>query len=145
MHWRGFSEFKPLPDYLPLTPDYDKVQATPPWLRTPSGWCTRYGSVDELIAKRDDALVLLNGGDELALSFKADRLPPKPAGFERDFFLYVVGWDKDADFHVGQGLARRAAAVSAAWTIRPTTSFPLRRATKIGLRSTTRAGLDQWF
>jgi hypothetical protein len=23
----------------------------------------------------------------------------------RDFYLYVVGWDKDADFHVGQGWA----------------------------------------
>jgi hypothetical protein len=93
----------PLPDWLPLTPDYDEVRFDPPWRRTPSGWCTRYGSVDELIAKSDDALVLLNGGDELALSFTADRLPAKPAGFVRDFYLYVVGWDKDADFHVAQG------------------------------------------
>jgi hypothetical protein len=38
----------------------------------------------------------------LALSFPADKLPPKPAGYVRDFFLHVVGWDKDADFHVGQ-------------------------------------------
>jgi hypothetical protein len=45
----------------------------------------------------------LNGGDELALSFKTDALPPKPAGFVREFFLYVVGWDKDGDFHVGEG------------------------------------------
>lgn len=103
LHWRGFSEYKPLPDYLPLTPEYSQVQSSPPWRRTPSGWCTRYGSVDELIRTRDDAMVLLNGGDELALSFKADRLPPKPAGFERSFFLHVVGWDKDADFHVAEG------------------------------------------
>ncbi|MFO1511820.1 MAG: FG-GAP-like repeat-containing protein [Verrucomicrobiota bacterium] len=103
LHWRGFSQFMPLPDWLPLTPDYDRVQPNPPWRRTPSGWCTRYGPVDELTAKSDDALVLLNGGDELALSFKADRLPAKPAGYVRDFYLYVVGWDKDADFHVGQG------------------------------------------
>ena len=48
-------------------------------------------------------MVLLNGGDELALSFPADQLPPKPAGFERSFFLHVVGWDKDADFHVAEG------------------------------------------
>ena len=59
--------------------------------------------MDELVRDRDDALVLLNGGDELALSFQADRLPPKPPGFVRDFFLDAVGWDKDADFHVGQG------------------------------------------
>jgi len=53
--------------------------------------------------KSDDALVLLNGGDELALSFQAEQLPARAAGFVRDFFLYAVGWDKDADFHVGQG------------------------------------------
>jgi len=103
LHWRGFSQFEPFPDFLPLTPDYDKLQSVPPWNRTPAGWCTRYGPVDELVGKKDNALVLLNGGDELALAFRADRLPRKPVGFERDFFLYVIGWDKDADFHVGQG------------------------------------------
>jgi len=103
LHWRGFSEFMPLPADLPLTPDYEKVHPAPPWLRTPSGWCTRYGEVDELIKDRDDSLVLLNGGDELALSFQAGKLAPTPPGFVRDFFLHVVGWDKDADFHVGQG------------------------------------------
>jgi len=103
LHWRGFSEFMPLPADLPLTPDYEKVHPAPPWRRTPSGWCTRYGAVDELVKDRDDSLVLLNGGDELALSFQAGKLPPKPPGFVRDFVLHVVGWDKDADFHVGQG------------------------------------------
>jgi len=103
LHWRGFSEFMPLPDWLPLTPDYEKVQSDPPWRRTPSGWCTRYGPVDELITNSDDKLALLNGGDELSLSFKADRLPTKPTGFVRDLYLCAVGWDKDADFHVGQG------------------------------------------
>ncbi|MGO8926017.1 MAG: FG-GAP-like repeat-containing protein [Limisphaerales bacterium] len=103
LHWRGFSEFAPLPDWLPLTPEYDRLRDAPPWRRTPFGWCTRYGAVDDLVAEKDNALVLLNGGDELALGFAADQLPPKPEGFERDFFLYVVGWDKDADFHVGQG------------------------------------------
>ena len=103
LRWRGFSKHAALPNYLPLTPEYDRVEFAPPWRRTPAGWCTRYGEVDELVKDQDDALVLLNGGDELALSFKADRLPPKPAGFERNFFLYVVGWDKDADFHVAEG------------------------------------------
>jgi hypothetical protein len=103
LRWRGFSEFQNLPASQPLTPDYARVHSTPPWRRTPSGWCTRYGEVSELVRTSDNALVLLNGGDELALSFRADQLPPKPAGFVRDFFLHVVGWDKDADFHVGQG------------------------------------------
>jgi hypothetical protein len=103
LHWRGFSEFAPLPPWLPLTPEYDRLRDGPPWRRTPYGWCTRYGAVDDLVAEKDNALALLNGGDELALSFAADQLPPKPDGFERDFFLHVAGWDKDADFHVGQG------------------------------------------
>jgi Tfp pilus assembly protein PilF len=103
LHWRGFSPYLVLPASLPLTPDYDQVAATPPWSRTPAGWCTRYGPVDELLAAADDALVLLNGGDELALDFAAGQIPPLPPGFERHFFLHVVGWDKDADFHVAQG------------------------------------------
>lgn len=103
LHWRGYSQFMELPASLPLTPDYEKVRPTPPWRRTPSGWCTRYGDVTELVRQRDDELVLLNGGDELALSFDAGKLPPKPDGMVRDFFLHAVGWDKDADFHVGQG------------------------------------------
>lgn len=103
VRWRGFSEFKPLPDWLPLTPDYDRVRPEPPWRRTPSGWCTRYGAVKELVQKSDNALALLNGGDEIALSFNAGSLPALPDGFVRDYFLYAVGWDKDADFHVGQG------------------------------------------
>ena len=103
LHWRGYSQFADLPWFVPLTPVYTNVQARPPWLITPAGWCTRYGAVDELVAKRDDALVLLNGGDELTVSFASASLPPKPAGLEREFFLYTVGWDKDADFHVLAG------------------------------------------
>jgi len=41
----------------------------------PTGWCTRYGPVDELVAKRDDALVLINSGDELTLAFSATSCP----------------------------------------------------------------------
>jgi tetratricopeptide (TPR) repeat protein len=103
LHWHGFGTFADLPACQPLTPLYDTVQFTPPWMRTPAGWCTRYGAVNELVREKDNALVLLNGGDELALGFAVNRLPPKPAGLVRDFFLYAVGWDKDADFHVGQG------------------------------------------
>jgi hypothetical protein len=103
LHWRGFSPFKDLPAFMPLTPDYERVQAVPSWRRTPAGWCTKYGGVGELVRKSDDSLVLLNGGDELALSFPAGQLPPKPSGLVRDFFLHVVGWDKDGDFHVAEG------------------------------------------
>jgi hypothetical protein len=86
-----------------LVPDYAQVQSTPLWRLTPSGWATRYGEVIELLASRDNALVLICGGDELTIEFAADALPSKPAGMERDFFLFVSGWDKDADFHVATG------------------------------------------
>jgi hypothetical protein len=103
LHWRGFSEFEDLPWTQPLTPKYDAVTRDAKWRLAVSGWCTRYGAVDELIAKQDDALVLLNGGDELTLRFDEKRLPEKFQGMTRDFFFYVDGWDKDADFHVSEG------------------------------------------
>jgi hypothetical protein len=103
LHGRGYSEFESWPWSRPLTPNYTNVKATAEWTITPAGWCTRYGAVDELIAAADNALALLNGGDELTLSFAAASLPPKPPGSRRDFFLYTVGWDKDSDFHCELG------------------------------------------
>jgi hypothetical protein len=59
--------------------------------------------VSELIAERDEGLLLMNSGDELTLNFAASSLPPKPPGSVREFFLYADGWDKDSDFHVAAG------------------------------------------
>jgi hypothetical protein len=103
LHWRGFSEFADLPWSLPLTPVHARTFPNAPWSLAVQGWCTRYGPVDELVAQEDNALVLINGGDELTLQFAADRIPPAQPGRVRDFFLYHVGWDKDADFHVRLG------------------------------------------
>ena len=103
LHWRGFGEFQDLPWHEPRTPDYDRVVSQPKWSVTPSGWCTRYSDVSELIAQRDNALALISGGDELTLQFAAAHVPGKPAGALRDFFLWSVGWDKDADFHCVRG------------------------------------------
>ena len=103
LHWRGFSENENLPSYFPITPNYEKVCQNPRWRIAPMGWCTRYGDARPLVERRDDALVLMNGGDELTLKFAADHLPPKRDGVVRDFFLYSSGWDKDADFHCEKG------------------------------------------
>jgi hypothetical protein len=103
LHWRGFSRYAPQAPAQPLTPLYDEVMGSPPWDHTPAGWCTRYGDVRALIEGGDDRLAILNGGDELALSFEASRFAPKAPGMDRDFFLYAYGWDKDADFHVIRG------------------------------------------
>ncbi len=103
LHWRGYSEFEPWPWYLPLTPNYSNVRSTADWTITPSGWATRYGSVGDLINTNDQALALVAGGDELTLRFAENALPPRPASAKRDFFLYTIGWDKDADFHCDLG------------------------------------------
>ncbi len=103
LHFRGFSTLKNLPSDWPLTPDYNSVTADPYWRITPGGWCTRFGDVYELIAERDEGLLIMNSGDELTLNFAASSLPPKPHGSVREFFLYVDGWDKDSDFHVAAG------------------------------------------
>lgn len=103
LHWRGFSDFENFPWTEPLTPKYDAPSPDATWRLAVSGWCTRYGPVDDLLARRDDSLVLLNGGDELTLRFSEKNIPSKTPGTTRDFFLYVDGWDKDADFHVAEG------------------------------------------
>jgi hypothetical protein len=103
LHFRGFSPLKDLPADCPLTPEYERVSGNSYWTITPGGWCTRYGNVSELIARRDEGLALINSGDELSLRFATSSLPPKPAGTVREFFLYVDGWDKDSDFHVAAG------------------------------------------
>jgi tetratricopeptide (TPR) repeat protein len=103
LRFRGFSEFKDLPWTQPLTPDYDRVSPNPSWRITPAGWCTRYGDVLELVTRRDNALALLNGGDELILRFAVDPLPELSADLQRGFFLYSSGWDKDSDFHCEKG------------------------------------------
>ena len=105
LHWRGFSQYEDRPWTQPLTPNYEDVRASALWRITPGGWVTRYGAINQLIAKQDNALALVNSGDELTLRFPSAALPPKPAGNERDFFFFSVGWDKDADFHVEQGWA----------------------------------------
>jgi len=101
--WRGYSAFKDYDWTWPLTPEYEKVNGQANWTITPSGWATSYGEVGPLLHSRDEALCVIAAGDQLTLRFRAGKLPAKPEGFEREFFLYVDGWDKDADFHVAQG------------------------------------------
>lgn len=108
LHWRGFSEYQDLPWNIPLSPNYERVNATAPWLLMPSGWCTRYGEVGALLSAKDNQLVILNGGDELTLRFDGSALPTKSGGRQRSFYLFVSGWDKDADPHVVKG-----------WTVDP--------------------------
>jgi len=108
LHWRGVARQRERTTDQPIRPIYDQLLSVAKWPRVPSGWYTRYGSVRDLVTRRDNALVLLACGDELTLSVAASRLPVVPDGQLRDFFLFSVGWDKDADYHVQDG-----------WTVEP--------------------------
>ena len=108
LHWHGYGKYENLPMHLPLTPIYSQTSDKPNWRITPSGWATRYGKVNKLINNKDNWLALIAAGDELTLDFDAKALPLKADATVRNFFLYISGWDKDADFHVSQG-----------WTVEP--------------------------
>jgi hypothetical protein len=97
LHYRGFSA--PLSDPQHLRPDsfdYDNVLVEAPW-NPMQGNYTRYGSVEKLLARADDQLVVMAPGDEITVSFDAGRLPPLKSGWVRDLFLYTYGWAKDGE------------------------------------------------
>lgn len=103
LHPRGYSVFANLPWTEPLTPVYDQLLPKPNWRYTPSGWATRPGDVRELLRERDQGLAVVAAGDELTLEFDSAAQPPLPAGHLRSHFIWTVGWDKDADYHVAAG------------------------------------------
>ncbi|MFM8579853.1 MAG: hypothetical protein ACKOCN_13780, partial [Planctomycetaceae bacterium] len=79
---------------------HDEVSTEPKWPPM-LGSFTRYGDVRELLADADDRLVVMGAGDAMRLSFEA--LPPPRPGWERDFLLHSIGWDKDANLATAEG------------------------------------------
>jgi hypothetical protein len=69
-----------------------------PW-HLPRGMFTRYGDITVLLARADNQFVIFGSGDELTLRFDAQRLPPLPQGWVRDFVFYANGWVKDGDLN----------------------------------------------
>ena len=70
--------------------------------RRQSGLYTRFGPVDELVGKRDNALAVYGPGEGLHLEFAAPAEEP-PAGWTRRIVLETVGWCKDMDFYTEHG------------------------------------------
>lgn len=99
--YRGCSEALPTPENSPRMYDYDKVIRPPVWPPM-RGWFTRYGPVSELLAEADDQMVVIGAGDALTVRFKAPDTP-LPDGWKRDFLLYSIGYDKDADLNTVYG------------------------------------------
>lgn len=85
----------------PETYDYEQAASSPRWppLRGP---LTRFGPCRPLLEKWDDQMVVLGSGDEIRFRFLAPK-QPVPEGWERDFVLHCVGWDKDADLNTLSG------------------------------------------
>ncbi|MBX5438229.1 MAG: VCBS repeat-containing protein [Thermoflavifilum sp.] len=99
LHYRGYSAaYRKGSPYGPTWYDYDRVSKGQRW-RDLTGFYTRYGDVRPLLQKADDAYIIANSGDEIALAFDATGLPALPKGWRRDFVLYSEGWVKDGDFN----------------------------------------------
>jgi tetratricopeptide (TPR) repeat protein len=98
LRWRGFSLEHSPDGRQPLTYDYNKVSFTSPW-KVMTGRYTREGDVRELLLQSDDMFVISRPGDELSLSFAAERLPPLPKGWKRTFLLYADGFSKEMDIN----------------------------------------------
>jgi tetratricopeptide (TPR) repeat protein len=97
LHSRGFSRAVELPGAPGLDWfDWEQLSAAPRWNQHP-GMYTRYGDVRELVGAIDDRFVVMGSGDALTLHFPAASLPELPAGWRRDFLVFLDGWAKDRD------------------------------------------------
>jgi hypothetical protein len=94
LHWRGFSRETTPDGREPIGYDYDRVSTITPW-KMFIGMYTREGDVRQLVRKVDDMFVISRPGDEIALSFDANTLPPLPPGWARSFLLYSHGYSKE--------------------------------------------------
>lgn len=100
LHYRGFSQRRLGQSHGPEQFDYSKVSTDPKWAPM-QGRFTRYGDVLDLLTSADDQLIVMGSGDEVTLQFESG--PPIPDGWTRDFLMYNVGWDKDADLNTVTG------------------------------------------
>ncbi len=97
LRFRGFSRVVVHPERKqPERFVYADVRPFSMWNPT-KGLYTRYGDVRTLLETVDDRFVIMGSGDELRLLFDAAALPALPAGWRRDYLLFVDGWAKDGD------------------------------------------------
>ena len=76
--------------------DWDVLDPEPRWNPHPGDY-TRYGDVLPLLESVEDQFVIMGAGDALEVTFDATEMPDLPAGWRRDFLLYLDGWAKDRD------------------------------------------------
>lgn len=122
--YRGFSELVPQPGNAPKRYEHNRVTTDsiwPPML----GNFTRFGDVKDLITDQDDIQVVMGAGDALTLEFSSET-EPIPEGWVRDFIIYNVGWDKDADLNTihGQSVEPLPFRAMKQYPYEPDESFP---------------------
>ena len=99
--YHGFSARSQQSSRHPETYDYQVTSVTPRWppLR---GSLTQFGDCLRLIRQWDDRMVVMGAGDEVRMTFSVPEAAI-PDGWQRDFVLHCVGWDKDADLNTLSG------------------------------------------
>jgi hypothetical protein len=99
--YHGFSKRIRDDERQPEVYDYQQASVAPKWppLR---GTLTEFGPCQDLLGEWDDSMVVISSGDEIQVDF-AVPTAPIPEGWERDFVLHCVGWDKDADLNTLEG------------------------------------------
>lgn len=100
LHYRGFSRIEHDRHKGPEHFLYDDVSQAAKWPPM-VGAFTNYGDVRPLLRERDEQMVVMGAGDEVSLEFAAPE--PPPAGWSRDFLIYNVGYDKDANLLTALG------------------------------------------
>jgi len=100
LRWLGYPR-RVLPDgKLPEVFNYAEVLQQSDW-GTHAGFLTRYGDVLPLLKSQDDQFVVMEHGEEIALSFGASDLPAVQPGWKRTFFFYSHGFTKGYELHSG--------------------------------------------
>jgi hypothetical protein len=96
----GFAKRTTAPQRLPY---YDYARRAPLWdTRHQTGWYTKFGDVEALVAETDDAVVIMGPGEEVELRFPAIEAPLED-GWTRHVILHTTGWCKDMDLFTKDG------------------------------------------
>jgi Flp pilus assembly protein TadD len=84
-------------------PYYDYEKRRPFWdTHFLEGFYTRFGSVEELVEAKDNALAIFGAGEEIHLEFRELAESPRK-GWTRIYVLETDGWCKDMDLYTDTG------------------------------------------
>jgi tetratricopeptide (TPR) repeat protein len=103
---------------------YEQVSRTGPYARE-IGAYTRFGEVRSLLTRVDDRFVVFGSGEEVALEFDPVGLPSLQRGWQRDFFFFADGYEKDMDFYAADPLTVDPLPFHSMGVYPPSSAFPV--------------------